>query len=115
MFALGDLFGPPRTRYLPQADVTRQLLDADAIGDVQMVAADFGFAAPFDPTHRLFDPAQAGGALLDAGVYPISFAVSVLGPAVSTAAKGLSRRPAWTALRPCSPTTAGQSEPPWHR
>jgi predicted dehydrogenase len=76
------------TRYLPQADVIRQLLDADAVGDVQMVSADFGFAAPFDPTHRLFDPAQAGGALLDAGVYPISFAVSVLGPAVSTAAQG---------------------------
>jgi predicted dehydrogenase len=76
------------TRYLPQADVIAQLLEAQVIGDIRMVAADFGFSAPFDPSHRLFDPTQAGGALLDAGVYPISFAVSVLGPAASVAATG---------------------------
>ena len=76
------------TRYLPQADVIRQLLAAGEVGDVRFVSADFGFAAPFDPAHRLFDPAQAGGALLDAGVYPISFASSVLGTATSVTAVG---------------------------
>jgi predicted dehydrogenase len=76
------------TRYLPQADIIRQLLAAGAIGEVRMVAADFGFAFPHDPTHRLLDPAQAGGALLDAGVYPVSFASSVLGAPVAVRATG---------------------------
>ncbi|WP_426228438.1 Gfo/Idh/MocA family protein [Pseudarthrobacter sp. DSP2-3-2b1] len=75
------------TRYLPQADVIRQLLEARAVGDVQMVTADFGFGARFDPSSRLFDPNQAGGALLDAGIYPLSFASSILGaPSLLTAA-----------------------------
>jgi predicted dehydrogenase len=76
------------TRYLPQADVIRQLLAAGQVGDVRFVSADFGFAAAFDPAHRLFDPDQAGGVLLDAGVYPVSFASSVLGPASSVTAVG---------------------------
>jgi predicted dehydrogenase len=67
------------TRYLPQSDIIRQALAEGLIGDVHLVMADFGFAAPVDPTHRLWDPLLGGGALLDAGVYPISFASSVLG------------------------------------
>lgn len=67
------------TRYLPQSDVVRQVLAEGLLGDIHLVLADFGFAAPPDPTHRLWDPALGGGALLDAGVYPISFASSVLG------------------------------------
>lgn len=62
------------TRYLPHMDVARQLLEAGALGDVRLVIADFGVNAPFDPTSRMYDPAQAGGALLDLGAYPISFA-----------------------------------------
>ena len=67
------------TRYLPQSDVVRQVIADGLIGDVHLVQADFGFVAPADPTHRLWDPRLGGGALLDAGVYPISFASSVLG------------------------------------
>jgi len=67
------------TRYLPQSDIIRQVLADGLLGDVHLVTADFGFLAPSDPTHRLWDPALGGGALLDAGVYPISFASSVLG------------------------------------
>jgi len=76
------------TRYLPQADVLRQLLDAHAIGEVTYVSADFGFVMPYDPQHRLFNPALAGGALLDAGVYPVSFIASVLGPPGPVTASG---------------------------
>ncbi|RII17039.1 1,5-anhydro-D-fructose reductase [Streptomyces sp. YIM 130001] len=50
-----------------------------AIGDVRTVQADFGLAGPFPPSHRLRDPAQGGGALLDLGVYPVSFAQLFLG------------------------------------
>ena len=76
------------TRYLPQADVLRQLLESGAIGEPTFVSADFGFVAPFDPGHRLFSPALGGGALLDAGVYPVSFIESVLGAPRSVLAAG---------------------------
>ena len=62
------------TRYLPHMDVARQLLENGDLGEVRLAQADFGVNAPFNPTSRMYDPAQAGGALLDLGVYPISFA-----------------------------------------
>lgn len=76
------------TRYLPQSDIMRKVLRAGTIGDVHLVTADFGFAAPYDPKHRLWDPELGGGALLDAGVYPISFASSVLGSPNRIVAEG---------------------------
>lgn len=57
----------------------KALIDDGAIGEVRSVQADFGLAGPFPPSHRLRDPAQGGGALLDLGVYPVSFAQLVLG------------------------------------
>jgi predicted dehydrogenase len=62
------------TRYLPHTDVARQLLESGALGEIRLVTADFGVNVPFDPESRMYDPAKAGGALLDLGVYPISFA-----------------------------------------
>jgi predicted dehydrogenase len=76
------------TRYLPQADILRQILQAELIGEVSYVAADFGFVATYDPEHRLFNPELGGGALLDAGVYPVSFISSVLGIPQSVHAAG---------------------------
>lgn len=57
----------------------KALVDDGAIGDVRTVQADFGLAGPFPPAHRLRDPAQGGGSLLDLGVYPVSFAQLLLG------------------------------------
>jgi predicted dehydrogenase len=76
------------TRYLPQADIVRQVLAEGILGDIRLVLADFGYVMPFQPEHRLWDPGLGGGALLDAGVYPVSFASSVLGPPVSVVAVG---------------------------
>ncbi|MCO4239254.1 Gfo/Idh/MocA family oxidoreductase [Pseudarthrobacter sp. MDT3-28] len=76
------------TRYLPQSDIVRQLLAAGAIGEVKLVRADFGFILPFDASHRLWNAELGGGALLDAGIYPISFASSILGPPTSICASG---------------------------
>ncbi|MFF4485482.1 Gfo/Idh/MocA family protein [Streptomyces sp. NPDC001544] len=57
----------------------KALVDDGAIGEVRTVQADFGLAGPFPPAHRLRDPALGGGALLDLGVYPVSFAHLLLG------------------------------------
>ena len=67
------------TRFLPHIDVVRQLIEEDALGEVSVLQADHGQYFPPDPAHRLFAPSLAGGALLDLGVYPISFAHLVLG------------------------------------
>ncbi|MET7896599.1 Gfo/Idh/MocA family protein [Streptomyces mirabilis] len=67
------------SRFLPAYVKIRELLSEGAIGEVQSVEADFGFRFPADPTHRLFDRALGGGALLDLGVYPVSLASMVLG------------------------------------
>ncbi len=68
----------------------RRLVDLvrdGAIGEVRTVHADFGLAGPFPPSHRLRDPAQGGGALLDLGVYPVSFAHLLLGEPSDIAAR----------------------------
>lgn len=66
-------------RYIPAIVKVRELLAAGAIGEVRLVAADFGFRAEFDPQSRLFAPELGGGALLDVGIYPLSLAYMVLG------------------------------------
>jgi predicted dehydrogenase len=48
-----------------------ELAASGDLGDIRHVAADFGFAFRGPSTHRLLDPALAGGAILDAGVYPL--------------------------------------------
>ena len=67
------------SRFLPIIVEARRLIADGAIGAVQMVQADFGFRASFNPASRLFDPALGGGALLDVGVYPVSLATMLLG------------------------------------
>ena len=69
------------TRFLPHVDVVRQLLDDGTLGDIETMAADHGQYFDFDPDFRLFNPDLAGGAMLDLGVYPVSFASFVLGTA----------------------------------
>ncbi|MFS8201702.1 Gfo/Idh/MocA family protein [Streptomyces sp. CWNU-52B] len=67
----------------------KALVDDGAIGEVRTVQADFGLSGPFPPTHRLRDPAQGGGALLDLGVYPVSFAQLLLGEPSDVVAKAV--------------------------
>ena len=76
------------TRYLPQADIIRHVLADGLLGEVRLARADFGFVMPFNPAHRLRNPELGGGALVDAGVYPISFVSSVLGAPTSVTAVG---------------------------
>ena len=67
------------TRFQPLWVEIRQLLADGVIGELRQVRADLGVAVDFDPNHRLFDPAQGGGAILDVGIYPMSLAHWLLG------------------------------------
>ncbi|MET8446368.1 Gfo/Idh/MocA family oxidoreductase [Streptomyces sp. NPDC005209] len=67
----------------------KALVDEGAIGEVRTVQADFGLAGPFPPAHRLRDPALGGGALLDLGVYPVSFAQLLLGEPAEVMARAV--------------------------
>ncbi len=67
------------TRVQPAVAAARALVAAGEIGEVSAVHADLGAYRPYDPTHRLFAPELGGGAVLDLGVYPISFAQHFLG------------------------------------
>ncbi|MGP9538516.1 Gfo/Idh/MocA family protein [Brachybacterium sp. AOP43-C2-M15] len=75
-------------RFLPQYDVLRQVLASGILGDVIEVAADHGQTFPADPSHRMYAPELGGGALLDLGVYPVSFAQMVLGDLTDLAVRG---------------------------
>lgn len=68
------------TRFLPHVVQIREWLAAGALGDLVTVTADHGQWFAEDPKFRLFAPELGGGALLDLGIYPVSFASMILGP-----------------------------------
>lgn len=77
------------TRFLPHMDVVRQLLADGVLGEVSTVTADHGqYFADLDPSHRLLNPGLAGGALLDLGIYPVSFASFAMGTPAAVTARG---------------------------
>ena len=55
------------------------VLSSGEIGEVRHLQAALGFVATAEHSHRLLDPNQAGGALLDVGIYPITLAFATLG------------------------------------
>jgi predicted dehydrogenase len=67
------------TRWLPHMVRIREIIAAGTLGDVRTVIADHTQKLPTDPTHRIQNPELGGGALLDLGIYPISFAWDVFG------------------------------------
>lgn len=68
------------TRFLPAIVALREVIAEGRLGDLVAVHADFGVGFAEDPEGRWFNPALGGGALLDLGVYPVSFASMLLGP-----------------------------------
>jgi predicted dehydrogenase len=67
------------TRFLPHIAEIRRHLAEGALGEIVTVTADHGQWFAQDAGFRLFAPELGGGALLDLGVYPVSFASMVLG------------------------------------
>jgi predicted dehydrogenase len=66
----------------------QELVAGSAIGELASVRAEMGLGQPYDPTHRLYDLANGGGALLDLGVYPVTFGWIFLGRPQSVAVTG---------------------------
>ena len=66
------------TRFLPALAVIEGWLREGAIGRIRVLQSSFGFNAPYDPASRNFDPALAGGTLLDIGVYCLSLSQWVM-------------------------------------
>ncbi len=67
------------TRFLPHVLALRDLIAQGALGPIVSVEADHGQYFESDPESRLFKRELGGGALLDLGVYPVSFASMILG------------------------------------
>ncbi|MGY3381327.1 putative dehydrogenase [Arthrobacter sp. TE12231] len=67
------------SRFLPHMIRIRAIVEEGTIGEVRKVVASHNQSLPKDPAHRLNDPALGGGALLDLGIYPVSFAFDILG------------------------------------
>ena len=76
------------TRFQPAVVRLRELVADGAIGEVRSVQADLGVQREFDPTDRLFAKELGGGALLDLGVYVVSFAQMLLGEPDTVTAAG---------------------------
>ena len=74
------------TRFLPHIAQIRRLIAEGALGEIVTVSADHGQWFAKDPEFRLFAPELGGGALLDLGVYPVSFASMLLGAPSTIAA-----------------------------
>ena len=67
------------TRFLPHMVRIREIIAAGTLGEVRTLLADHDQLLPSDPLHRINNPALGGGALLDLGIYPVSFAFDLFG------------------------------------
>ena len=65
------------TRYMPMVTMIRGILQSGIIGTPTLLTANLGYQ--IEHVQRLTDPALAGGALLDVGVYTINFASMMFG------------------------------------
>ena len=66
-------------RFLPHMHKVREILASGVLGDIWAVEADHGQRLSDYANPRHWEPELGGGALLDLGIYPISFAHMVLG------------------------------------
>jgi len=66
-------------RFLPHIHQVRKIIASGVLGDIISVTADHGQRLADQGIARLVEPSLAGGALLDLGIYPVSFAHMVLG------------------------------------
>ena len=66
-------------RFLPHFTKVREIVDSGVLGPILSIHADHGQRLADQGIARLIEPELAGGALLDLGIYPVSFAHMILG------------------------------------
>jgi len=76
-------------RFLPHYAQVREVIASGVLGTILTVQADHGQRLADRNIPRLVEPALAGGALLDLGIYPVSFAHMVLGNPTKITASGV--------------------------
>ena len=76
------------TRFLPSTDFVRARIADGSLGEVKALITDHSQLLNPDPVGRLYNPLLAGGALLDLGVYNVSFALDLLGVPDEIVARG---------------------------
>ena len=76
------------TWFAPVANQVKRWLDAGAFGEVREAYASY-CASCSRSSVRLFDPNRAGGALLDIGVYPLTYLYRLFGMPVRIACEGV--------------------------
>jgi predicted dehydrogenase len=64
-----------------------EVIASGRLGEVRSLHADHTQRLPREDSHRLNNPRLAGGALLDLGIYPVSFAHDMLGAPVEIEAR----------------------------
>ena len=70
----GVVIGEAMTIYhMPIFKELKKILDTDELGRVNLITANFGSFKPYDMSNRFFNRNLAGGAMLDIGVYALSF------------------------------------------
>ena len=65
------------TRYMPSRQMIQDIIDSGVIGKLNVCTANLSY--DIDWKKRLVDPALAGGALLDIGIYGLNFALMHFG------------------------------------
>lgn len=76
-------------RFLPHYAKVREIVASGVLGPILSIHADHGQRLADRGIARLVDPQLAGGALLDLGIYPISFAHMILGNPTSITSKAV--------------------------
>jgi predicted dehydrogenase len=77
------------SRFLPHYAQVREIIASGILGKILTVHADHGQRLADQNIPRLVEPSLAGGALLDLGIYPVSFSHMILGNPTKITASGV--------------------------
>ncbi len=66
------------TKFMPVTKTVKAWLQEKRIGKVKYMDITFGYNGGYDVNGRLLNPELAGGALLDVGIYPLTYTIHMM-------------------------------------